>query len=474
MQPCSMAVIAALFVIASAGAGNGQEEAADRQRENYRNAALAVDSDLADELGRLAELRGRIAQEKLPLARETNAIAAEYREKSRLSDLANQERDALIHDLGSISNRVKVWRDESSYIESLLLEFRKEYEAQLSLPAAEGKTDLLSEASGDNEAGISAQLTLIENAIEGLNRSNGLLRIEGRALGEDGISRKGEFVEAGPISWFVSDDNLLAGLVVAGSDSQVEVIPKTASAKEVRSLMEGRGGLPRFDPTLGIAIALGASDDSLIEHIQQGGLWIYPILLLALVAIVAAIGKWIQLSGIRPLESSVVRSLLTKLNAGKPEEASSSLEGIRHPARALLIRGMEVRDRSRGEMEEALYEKYLEAQPSLQRGLASIAIASATAPLLGLLGTVTGMIHTFKLINLFGTGDAKSLASGISEALVTTEFGLVVAIPALILHALLSRKVQGINSTMEMTSLAFVNGLETPALAETNAKPSLP
>ena len=88
-----------------------------------------------------------------------------------------------------------------------------------------------------------------------------------------------------------------------------------------------------------------------------------------------------------------------------------------------------------------------------------IAIASATAPLLGLLGTVTGMIHTFKLINLFGTGNAKTLASGISEALVTTEFGLIVAIPALIMHALLSRKIQGIKSTMEMTSLAFVNGV---------------
>ena len=115
------------------------------------------------------------------------------------------------------------------------------------------------------------------------------------------------------------------------------------------------------------------------------------------------------------------------------------------------------------EVEEALYEKFLEILPPLQRGLPLVAIASATAPLLGLLGTVTGMIHTFELINIFGTGDARSLASGISEALITTEFGLVVAIPALILHALLSRKVQGIRSTLELTSLAFVNGLKEPA-----------
>ncbi|MEM1297165.1 MAG: MotA/TolQ/ExbB proton channel family protein, partial [Verrucomicrobiota bacterium] len=87
--------------------------------------------------------------------------------------------------------------------------------------------------------------------------------------------------------------------------------------------------------------------------------------------------------------------------------------------------------------------------------------ASATAPLLGLLGTVTGMIHTFKLINVFGTGDARSLASGISEALVTTEFGLIVAIPALILHAVLFRKIKGITGSIEMASLAFMNGLKS-------------
>jgi len=69
-------------------------------------------------------------------------------------------------------------------------------------------------------------------------------------------------------------------------------------------------------------------------------------------------------------------------------------------------------------------------------------------------------METFRLITVFGSGDARQLASGISEALITTEYGLVVAIPALILHALLSRKVQGVKSSMEMTSLAFLNGIK--------------
>src|SRR5690606_40778867 len=88
-----------------------------------------------------------------------------------------------------------------------------------------------------------------------------------------------------------------------------------------------------------------------------------------------------------------------------------------------------------------------------------IAIAAAAAPLMGLLGTVTGMIKTFNLITVFGTGDAKSLSSGISEALVTTELGLIVAIPCLILHGLLSRLARRKLGQMEQVAIAFINGI---------------
>jgi biopolymer transport protein ExbB len=72
------------------------------------------------------------------------------------------------------------------------------------------------------------------------------------------------------------------------------------------------------------------------------------------------------------------------------------------------------------------------------------------------------MIRTFKLITVFGTGDAKQLSSGISEALITTEFGLYIAVPALLSHALLARLAKGKLSDIEQTSVAFVNGLESP------------
>ncbi|MFM7817795.1 MAG: MotA/TolQ/ExbB proton channel family protein, partial [Verrucomicrobiota bacterium] len=77
----------------------------------------------------------------------------------------------------------------------------------------------------------------------------------------------------------------------------------------------------------------------------------------------------------------------------------------------------------------------------------------------GLLGTVMGMIALFKLISSFGSGDPKVLASGISEALIATASGMMVAIPALLLHAFLSRKAKGIMGSLEQTSVGFINGL---------------
>ncbi len=110
-----------------------------------------------------------------------------------------------------------------------------------------------------------------------------------------------------------------------------------------------------------------------------------------------------------------------------------------------------------------MFEKVLSAKLKLESLLPFIAISASSAPLLGLLGTVTGIINTFKLITVFGSGDVKSLSGGISEALITTEYGLIVAIPSLLLHAFLSRQARGMIDKMEKCAVSFINQLtKTP------------
>ena len=107
-----------------------------------------------------------------------------------------------------------------------------------------------------------------------------------------------------------------------------------------------------------------------------------------------------------------------------------------------------------------MHERIITEIPILEKHLPTLAVCASAAPLLGLLGTVTGMIHTFNLVTIFGTGDARLLSGGISEALITTEYGLVIAVPALFVHAYLSRRVRGIIDTLEQTAIGFVNGLK--------------
>ena len=120
-------------------------------------------------------------------------------------------------------------------------------------------------------------------------------------------------------------------------------------------------------------------------------------------------------------------------------------------------------------IEEAMYETVLRTKLKVQRFLPFIAICAASAPLLGLLGTVTGIINTFKMITVFGSGDVKSLSGGISEALITTKFGLIVAIPSLLLHAFLSRKAKGVTDNMEATGVTFINEVARSPFARRSA-----
>ena len=430
------------------------------QEADYRSALDNINEDVKLEMSKLSELRQMIANERPKLAEETEKIASELRDKRRRSQLASQERDALIHDLSSLSSEVRLWRDQSVYIENLLTDFRRNFETQMSVAEADSMRSLMLSSDKASDDGLDSKLKILENAVERINGLTSPSTFKGSALDADGVMQEGTFVEAGPVSWFVSEDKKIAGLTNTNKELRSQILAGTATVDEVQKLGAGKSTSIMLDPTMGMASALSESDGNIFDHIKKGGKWIFPILLIGLLALTAALLKWLQLLRIRAIRPARLRRVIDAIQKGDFQLAKSKLGRKSNPASQALHRAIEMENNSSEDVEEALYEEYLRAKPRLERGLSWIAIAAATAPLLGLLGTVTGMIHTFKLINIFGTGDAKSLSSGISEALVTTEFGLVVAIPALILHAILSRKINGILSSMEMASIAYVNGLK--------------
>ncbi|MFN9024880.1 MAG: MotA/TolQ/ExbB proton channel family protein, partial [Akkermansiaceae bacterium] len=205
--------------------------------------------------------------------------------------------------------------------------------------------------------------------------------------------------------------------------------------------------------------AMDEIDGGFIDMVNKGGLWVWPIMFLALLSLAFGLVKLAQFSRFREPTDAWVTAILAALRTGDRDKALQLASERNHPAGVVLAKLITVSENSTDLVEETLYEQLMSVQSKASSLLSVIAITAATSPLLGLLGTVSGMIATFNLITLFGSGDPKPLAGGISEALITTLFGLVVAIPALILHAFLSRRAQGIVQTTERLGLSFVNGL---------------
>ena len=130
----------------------------------------------------------------------------------------------------------------------------------------------------------------------------------------------------------------------------------------------------------------------------------------------------------------------------------------------MIRSGLEARDESRETLESVLQESILHELPKVQKGIAMLAVLGAVAPLLGLLGTVTGMIDTFRVITLFGTSDPKLMSGGISEALVTTERGRAVASPIMLVHTYLSRKADHLVGDMEASAVQLTNIIDKQKL----------
>ena len=438
--------------------------------QSLEEARQSAETDLQDALDRYAEVQERIKEEKIPLAKELNDLKAELREKRREARRAQRIKDNSSVDLNALEERVTKREEQLDYVANLVADFGERFERDLALPEQqlyeEEVTTFRKAADAplvDEDLGkglrLVEQIFILPTAIDRFESLMGGQIFEGKAVVENGEVAGGQFLVLGPTEYFSSSASAAVGIALeAGMLPPVEPIGPEMDALIQKVIESGEGALP-IDPTLGSALAIASQEDTLWEHIQKGGIWIWPILFFAFLATATALFKVFEIYSVKMPQPGVLHDILKELNEGNRDKAMELAKKVRGPARAMLVDAVEHSEENKELIEEVMYERMLEVQPRLERMLPFIAVTAATAPLMGLLGTVTGMINTFKLITIFGTGDAKQLSSGISEALVTTEFGLIVAIPSLIMHALLNRRAQGVMANMERMAVAFVNGL---------------
>ncbi len=273
---------------------------------------------------------------------------------------------------------------------------------------------------------------------------------------EDGSKMDGHIVKVGNVAAYGIGDQVRGALAPAG-EGAYKLWREPVEDFEEKLSQTGSGSIDIFLYESLDKEVEGKEEKSALDVIQSGGTvaWVIVILgLFALVLVGLRISFLKQASSDTDQVSDDVSSFVRKGLLNEATERCGTYKNATSRVLAATIRNL---DRDREHLEDIISESILHENSYLDRFGSMIIIIAAVAPLLGLLGTVTGMISTFDIITEFGTGDPKLLSGGISEALVTTELGLIVAIPALIFGNLLSGWAENIKEDMEKAALKVTN-----------------
>ena len=273
----------------------------------------------------------------------------------------------------------------------------------------------------------------------------------GEVIDSNGKTIKGELIQLGHVITYFKNKKGEYNLTSRsrGNDSSLHIYNQSLINKELEKI---ENSLATIQVTFedGKKVESKTYTQMMSQKLREGGLIGYVILLLGLVGFALAVLRW---SFIRPFEHSNVKSLeqiIYQIQQGNEKEAKSMLSELRpHPMGEFIQFILSNLKDSKEVYESKVLNRLFVAKKQLNRFGPYLFVLAGVAPLLGLLGTVTGMIETFSMITVYGTGDPKVLSGGIKAALVTTQLGLIVAIPCILVGNYLSSKASKVMNQFE-------------------------
>jgi len=443
--------------------------------------AVRARTDLDKAVADLADTQREYSDLRRALYRDINKLDDEALKLSReLRDLEREE-ERRTADTNRLQREVEARKTDFDYASGILNQYAKSLESRLHPAENQIHQKPLSEleqraATAESPASeITERVKALDLGIQRLLTNAGGHRFDGRVLRNGGESITGTLLIAGPSAFFNSEDGKFQGVATfadSGTELPTVVALKSGGDTIATTLASGSGTLP-FDGTMGKAIEVAAAEESLLVTIKKGGIVGYAILALGAISLAIAAFKVFSLLTFHVPSRRRINDILDALLNGDAEAAKKQAANIPGPAGRLVRAGVDNFHQKRRILEEALFEKLVVIKPTLERYLPFLGLTAAAAPLMGLLGTVLGIIKTFKAMALYGTGNAKSFSAGISEALITTAQGLIVAIPILVIHGMLKSFVRSKYNEVEAIGIAIMNGTSerteaTPASSSKN------
>jgi biopolymer transport protein ExbB len=195
----------------------------------------------------------------------------------------------------------------------------------------------------------------------------------------------------------------------------------------------------------------------MMEIFEKGGFLMYPIFACSLIAVTIFFERMFYLKSIKTKSKRFVLRIKNLVKKGSIEMAISACRKSPTPISKIMLAGLMKFGRGRDEMKEAIEDNANQEIPVLERNLSTLSTVGNICPLLGLLGTVFGMIKAFNVIAVMGVGNPEALAGGISQALLTTAFGLSIAIPTIVVYNYLSHRVDKLVRDMEINCVELID-----------------
>ena len=441
--------------------------------ENYAEVAKKAAADYGERLlqatDELNRTRGRIANEHAPLlkqmrAAEDRVIAAE----SQIQQFETGQEEAAERRRKLLKN-IDAARKTTAYIGTLVRDGAKVFadglvpgETQVVSDSLQALQQKLDEPSAGSVSARPA-VDLAEMFLDRTEHALGGYTAPGRAVIANGREVvAGTFAFVGPATYFRPASAGPAGAVWTGTSATFPVSQPLPgwNAGDVADFFEGRPGKMVADVSGGKALRLQETKGSVRDHLNAGGLVAYLIVGVGLLALLLVGQKIRDLARMNLDTPGAVEAFLAVVEGGSPagmEQALTKLKGTTHELFSVGVRQF---GQPREILDERLQAAVMRQQQHYERRLPLLAVIATAAPLMGLLGTVVGMVRTFALITVFGTGNAAKLASGISQVLVATELGLMVAIPTLIAHGFLAHRIHRNVARLERHAQEFVTAAE--------------
>ncbi len=280
--------------------------------------------------------------------------------------------------------------------------------------------------------------------IREMTESGKVVSYKTNVIGNDGKTKQEKVLRIGSFN-IAKDNRFLKFTPETGSLSYLQRQPSSRFRSGLGDLQTAQAGIVKsvsIDPTKGALLNILIEAPTLFERFQQGGAVGYCIFIVLLIGL----GLCIERLFFLVKEESKI----------KDQMQSSTLNDENALGRILKsFNGYSNLDK--GTVELKLEEQLIKNSAPFEKRLGTIKLFAAIAPLMGLLGTVTGMIATFQSITLFGTGNPAIMAGGISQALITTVLGLICAIPLLLVHNFLNNKAEGILVILEEQSIGLLS-----------------